>query len=74
MFFPMFCKHFSIRFAGHGPGHDLRIEFLPTGTPRPVSRTPVGLFEKFLLWGVPGNNTQWGNPFAAILGHWGLIY
>ena len=55
-------------------GQSSRVDDLPAGTLRPVSRTPVGLFEKFLLWGVPGNNTQWGNPFAAISGHWGHFY
>ena len=30
--------------------------------------------KNFLLWGVPGNNAQWGNPFSGILGQWGHFY
>ena len=66
-------QFYSTNFSALGRfyGRTLRIDDLPAGTPRPVSRTAVGLFEKFLLRGVPGNNAQWGNPFTGILGRWG---
>ena len=50
------------------------VAVLPTGVHRPVSRTAVGLFENFLFWWVPGNNTRWGHPFSGTWGHWGLFY
>ena len=49
-------QFYSTNFSALGRfyGRTLRIDYLLAGTPRPVSRTAVGLFEKFLLRGSQG--------------------